>query len=183
MQSCFVIAKSLPRFAYNLLTANFAAASTANLERARLTPKFKTAPFRQSSSKPDRLACTSAAKSIIRSPNCVSEHSLPVGNSALRQRRIDGVYTLPTQTAMGSVDARSVNNSAVTADSEKLRFRGAFIVLEGIDRSGKSTQAQRLVDFLNSQGVSPIFSPPCCHSFLIALYSCIDYHGRSRGDE
>ena len=31
--------------------------------------------------------------------------------------------------------------------------RGAFIVLEGLDRSGKSTQCSRLVDNLNAQGI------------------------------
>jgi hypothetical protein len=31
--------------------------------------------------------------------------------------------------------------------------RGAFILLEGVDRSGKSTQAARLVDALKAQGV------------------------------
>ena len=31
--------------------------------------------------------------------------------------------------------------------------RGAFIVLEGLDRSGKSTQVKRLVDHLNTKGV------------------------------
>ncbi|BGO97593.1 Deoxythymidylate kinase Thymidylate kinase [Rhodotorula toruloides ATCC 204091] len=33
------------------------------------------------------------------------------------------------------------------------RRRGAFIVFEGLDRSGKSTQVQRLVDALNARGV------------------------------
>jgi thymidylate kinase len=32
--------------------------------------------------------------------------------------------------------------------------RGAFILFEGVDRSGKSTQAARLVETLKSQGVS-----------------------------
>lgn len=31
--------------------------------------------------------------------------------------------------------------------------RGAFIVLEGVDRCGKSTQAKRLVEDLNADGV------------------------------
>ena len=30
--------------------------------------------------------------------------------------------------------------------------RGAFILLEGIDHSGKTTQCQRLVNALNSEG-------------------------------
>lgn len=32
--------------------------------------------------------------------------------------------------------------------------RGAFILFEGVDRSGKSTQAAKLVETLNKQGVS-----------------------------
>ncbi len=34
--------------------------------------------------------------------------------------------------------------------------RGAFIVLEGVDRCGKSTQAKRLVEHLNASGVSAL---------------------------
>ena len=34
--------------------------------------------------------------------------------------------------------------------------RGAFIVFEGLDRSGKSTQVQRLVDGLNRDGVKAV---------------------------
>ena len=31
--------------------------------------------------------------------------------------------------------------------------RGAFVLLEGVDRSGKSTQCKRLVDYLNANGI------------------------------
>lgn len=34
--------------------------------------------------------------------------------------------------------------------------RGAFIVFEGLDRSGKSTQVQRLVDSLNGEGIRAV---------------------------
>lgn len=44
--------------------------------------------------------------------------------------------------------------------------RGAFIVLEGIDRCGKSTQARRLVDNLNASGVS------CCVLHELVFPSC-----------
>ncbi len=37
-------------------------------------------------------------------------------------------------------------------DQEKPRKRGALIVLEGLDRSGKSTQVTRLVDRLGKEG-------------------------------
>lgn len=32
--------------------------------------------------------------------------------------------------------------------------RGAFILLEGIDRCGKTTQSRRLVEFLNNRGIA-----------------------------
>jgi dTMP kinase len=32
--------------------------------------------------------------------------------------------------------------------------RGAFIVFEGLDRSGKSTQAAKLTDSLNESGIA-----------------------------
>jgi len=34
--------------------------------------------------------------------------------------------------------------------------RGAFIVFEGLDRSGKSTQVARLVDALNASGTKAV---------------------------
>jgi dTMP kinase len=40
-----------------------------------------------------------------------------------------------------------------TTAAAPARRRGAFIVFEGLDRSGKSTQVQRLVDALNARGV------------------------------
>ncbi|GAQ88740.1 Thymidylate kinase/adenylate kinase [Klebsormidium nitens] len=39
------------------------------------------------------------------------------------------------------------------AEAEAGPSRGAFIVLEGLDRSGKSTQVQKLVEYLKSRGV------------------------------
>ncbi|XP_059615699.1 uncharacterized protein LOC132261140 [Phlebotomus argentipes] len=36
----------------------------------------------------------------------------------------------------------------------KMKSRGAFIVLEGCDRSGKSTQSQKLVEKLNENGIN-----------------------------
>lgn len=168
MQRCLVAAKHLSRFPYYLLAANFATASTAKLEQARLT-RFRTAPVRQSISIGDSRG--SAAKTIAQSHDCVSKRSLQVGNTALNRGRIDGLHTLPRQTSMDNAVARSVNESAATADSEQTIRRGAFIVLEGIDRSGKSTQAQRFVDFLKSQGVSLHTLPPCCLVYVLA--SCI----------
>ena len=35
--------------------------------------------------------------------------------------------------------------------------RGAFILFEGVDRSGKTTQCKRLVDYLKGKGVPTEF--------------------------
>jgi hypothetical protein len=40
-----------------------------------------------------------------------------------------------------------------TSASAPPQPRGAFVLFEGVDRSGKSTQAARLVDALNAEGV------------------------------
>eukprot|EP01026_Neomeris_dumetosa_P010046 TRINITY_DN13653_c1_g1_i6.p1 TRINITY_DN13653_c1_g1~~TRINITY_DN13653_c1_g1_i6.p1 ORF type:complete len:318 (-),score=27.78 TRINITY_DN13653_c1_g1_i6:172-1125(-) len=48
-------------------------------------------------------------------------------------------------------------NSDKSADMSKVlasKSRGALIVFEGVDRSGKSTQAKMLVEYLKSQGAS-----------------------------
>lgn len=48
--------------------------------------------------------------------------------------------------------------------------RGAFILLEGVDRSGKTTQCKRLVEALTSEGIKAKFynfpSPPLILSFM-----------------
>ena len=43
--------------------------------------------------------------------------------------------------------------ASTSSAAASIRKRGAFIVLEGLDRSGKSTQCLRLVDNLNSAGM------------------------------
>ena len=40
--------------------------------------------------------------------------------------------------------------------------RGVFIVIEGVDRSGKTTQCHRIVERLNSEGVkAKFYNFPC----------------------
>lgn len=51
-----------------------------------------------------------------------------------------------------NVAAKSSTTVAAKACSTGDQGRGAFIVLEGLDRSGKSTQCSRLVDYLASVG-------------------------------
>jgi polyphosphate kinase 2 (PPK2 family) len=45
---------------------------------------------------------------------------------------------------------------SLTSTGSLMARRGAFIVFEGLDRSGKSTQVARLVAGLNSSGVNAV---------------------------
>lgn len=55
--------------------------------------------------------------------------------------------------------------------------RGAFILLEGIDHSGKTTQCQRLVNALNSEGrKAKLYTFPSLHcSNLVTIRPFDDY--------
>jgi len=46
------------------------------------------------------------------------------------------------------------NNLNSSIAGNKKESRGAMVVLEGLDRSGKSSQCSRLVSFLEGQGIS-----------------------------
>jgi len=62
-----------------------------------------------------------------------------------------------TPPALGEMMARGVASVAAAAASPPAaaaRARGAFIVLEGVDRCGKTTQCKRLVEALKADGVS-----------------------------
>ncbi|KAK4332955.1 Thymidylate kinase [Rhodotorula toruloides] len=56
---------------------------------------------------------------------------------------------LPSRSLIRSLGSLRMATTAAAPS----RRRGAFIVFEGLDRSGKSTQVQRLVDALNARGV------------------------------
>ncbi len=56
------------------------------------------------------------------------------------------------QTSMSTAAHASNATTPSAAPSAAPTSRGALIVLEGVDRSGKSTQCQKLVDYLNSTG-------------------------------
>ncbi len=60
------------------------------------------------------------------------------------------------------------------------RARGAFILLEGVDRCGKSTQATRLVEHLTASGVRQEGSFVIVSSFLytdqVAQLACLSGH-------
>jgi dTMP kinase len=52
------------------------------------------------------------------------------------------------------VSAPGATRGAAAAGAAAPSPRGAFIVLEGVDRCGKSTQCARLVEALQAEGVS-----------------------------
>ncbi|BGP13757.1 hypothetical protein JCM10213_006412 [Rhodosporidiobolus nylandii] len=55
-----------------------------------------------------------------------------------------------------SASAPPAASSASSASPSPPKRRGAFIVFEGLDRSGKSTQVARLVEKLNAKGVKAV---------------------------
>lgn len=59
--------------------------------------------------------------------------------------------------------------------------RGAFIVLEGLDRSGKSTQAALLADRLKQEGVDvKLIKFPGLYAHHLPLYSQIVIRSQNR---
>ncbi|GAA5986712.1 hypothetical protein JCM11641_007747 [Rhodosporidiobolus odoratus] len=50
----------------------------------------------------------------------------------------------------------AITSSITSAASTRTKRRGAFIVFEGLDRSGKSTQVAKLVEGLNARGVQAV---------------------------
>lgn len=51
------------------------------------------------------------------------------------------------------IHSSSSDSSSAAMTASSAAKRGAFILFEGIDRCGKSTQAEKLVDNLKAQGV------------------------------
>jgi dTMP kinase len=49
---------------------------------------------------------------------------------------------------------RMQTNLSCSEEGNKKESRGALVVLEGLDRSGKSSQCSRLVSYLEAQGLS-----------------------------
>ncbi len=66
--------------------------------------------------------------------------------------------------------------SASSAAGEQDKKRGAFIVLEGVDRCGKSTQVGKLVERLQAQGLAAeaIRFPGACVLFLCAWVDVVE---------
>ena len=63
------------------------------------------------------------------------------------------------------------NRNSRKTDSINIMKRGAFIVLEGVDHSGKTTQCHRLVDALDSEGRRVKFYtfPSLRYSILVTI--------------
>lgn len=69
------------------------------------------------------------------------------------------------------------NGNSRKSGSIQIMKRGAFILLEGIDHSGKTTQCQRLVNALNSEGKrAKLYTFPSLHcSSLVTIRPFNDY--------
>ena len=55
------------------------------------------------------------------------------------------------EAATGTTSTSTVSSTTTTAAAQPNKQRGAFIVLEGVDRCGKTTQVARLVESLRAQ--------------------------------
>ena len=70
--------------------------------------------------------------------------------ASLRSPIERGSFSSPDGFLPQTTMAATANTSNAASPSAAPASRGALIVLEGVDRSGKSTQCQKLVDYLNS---------------------------------
>jgi dTMP kinase len=77
-----------------------------------------------------------------------------VGDSLLNWmvRRVEASTKVSYEHATTSNNEAALKGIAMSAESSTAPRRGAFIVLEGLDRSGKSTQVARLVEKLEQNG-------------------------------
>ncbi|KAM0792293.1 hypothetical protein ACM66B_004983 [Microbotryomycetes sp. NB124-2] len=60
------------------------------------------------------------------------------------------------ETIMSAVGANGSGSAGLHSSTGAGTRRGAFIVFEGLDRSGKTTQVAKIVDKLNSQGIKAV---------------------------
>ena len=89
----------------------------------------------------------------IGSPPCLTRGNIT--NTALKLASWPSVVAGARQLRVSRV-ARAAARRALAAGMAQAQAgapRGAFILFEGVDRSGKSTQATKLVEALNKQGV------------------------------
>lgn len=66
------------------------------------------------------------------------------------------VFSMASSTTAAAASATATTRATATATSAPTN-RGAFILFEGCDRCGKTTQAQRLAETLKSEGRDTLF--------------------------
>ena len=80
--------------------------------------------------------------------------SLRIVTHSLQKKRCVGLLAVGSR-ALACQRGFAVRASASGQASMAQGARGAFLLFEGVDKSGKSTQCRRLVEYLNGDQVSP----------------------------
>lgn len=83
---------------------------------------------------------------------CITASKSLIFRALLLQKPLSSQVKLSSKCSPRKIRMESNLNSSV--EGNKKESRGALVVLEGLDRSGKSSQCSRLVSFLEGQGIS-----------------------------
>ena len=125
------------------------AARLATRKLASCAGRFQVHLARIVLQQPDEPCCRRRCLAIHSTPHSSRSpqaHAGPALSCSVGGRAGMGIQRMPCRAAASNVSP---------ADPAR-QGRGALIVLEGIDRCGKSTQSTRLAEHLRAQGVSQI---------------------------